>query len=70
VGYGFSAFIEIFKKHMGSHYMSGHEDGLRRFFESIRSDIPRILSRTNDARMVFEGQKQAIYPPPKDKTTP
>lgn len=63
VGYGYTSFIDTFKKHMGSHYMSGHEDGLKRFFESIRGNIPRILGRTDDAREVFEGTKLAVHPP-------
>lgn len=63
VGYGFQSFIDTFKKHMGTHYMQGHEDGMKRFFESIRGSIPGILSRTDDARAVFEGSKKAIHPP-------
>lgn len=59
VGYGFKSFIETFKKHMGESYMRGHEDGLQRFFESIRGHIPSILQRANDAREVFDGTKYA-----------
>lgn len=55
VGYGFAPFLDTFKKHMGESYMRGHENGLRRFFETIRGQIPPILSRANDARAVFEG---------------
>lgn len=40
-----------------------HEDGYKRFFESIRGSIPAILSRTDDARDVFDGMKKAIHPP-------
>lgn len=63
VGYGFQSFIDTFKKHMGTSYMAGHEDGCKRFFESIRGSIPAILSRADDARAVFDGTKKAIHPP-------
>lgn len=59
VGYGFKGFIETFKKHMGESYMRGHEDGLQRFFESVRGQIPGILARADDARDVFDGKKDA-----------
>ncbi len=59
VGYGFVGFITAFKKHMGESYMAGHEDGLKRFFESIRANIPAILDRATQARAVFEGLKVA-----------
>ena len=62
VGYGFDSFIAAFKKNLGESYMRGHEDGLRRFFEAIRRDIPGILSRTDDAREVFDGKKVAARP--------
>jgi hypothetical protein len=63
VGYGFEAFLSAFQKHMGTHYMHGHEDGLKRFFESTRANVAPILRRADDARAVFTGQKIATIPP-------
>ena len=62
VGYGYKSFIETFKKHLGEHYMCGHENGLRRFFESIGGIVSPILSRADDARAVFDGKKIAAEP--------
>jgi hypothetical protein len=63
VGYGYGSFIETFRKHLGESYMRGHEDGLKRFFESIGGQVAPILRRADDARAVFEGQKVASRPP-------
>ncbi len=62
-GYGIDAFLKVFYT-LGRHYMEPHEDGLRSLFEAIRgnSGILSVLSRTDDARAVFEGQKVAIRP--------
>lgn len=62
VGYGFKQFLSTFQKHLGESYMRGHENGLRRFFESIGAVVSPILSRADDARAVFDGKKNAIFP--------
>lgn len=61
VGYGFESFITTFKKHMGEAYMRGHEDGLKRFFESVRGIVGPAISRVTDARMAFDGMKEIAY---------
>ncbi|HTJ77690.1 MAG TPA: hypothetical protein VL357_01720 [Rariglobus sp.] len=53
VGYGSEGFLKMFYEHLGSHYMKPNEAGLISLFESIRRDVPPILSRTDDARKVF-----------------
>ncbi len=53
VGYGDDAFIEHFKKNLGTHYIRDHEEGLRSFFKSIRGAMPGILHRTDAARKAF-----------------
>lgn len=63
VGYGVEAFLGTFYVHMGRHYLEPHEAGLRSLFQSVGEQIPRILSRTDDARAVFEGKKRAIKDP-------
>lgn len=61
VGYGWDGFISTFKKHMGESYVRGHEDGLKRFFESVRQFVPAILYRTDSAAAVFRGEKEANW---------
>ena len=62
VGYGFKSFLTTFQKHLGESYMRGHENGLRRFFESIGGIVSPILARADDARAVFDGKKIAAEP--------
>jgi hypothetical protein len=60
VGYGDDAFIAAFKESLGRAYLDGHEDGLRRFFASVREWLPQYLLRANAAREMFDkplGQK-------------
>lgn len=63
VGYGSDAFLKVFYEKMGKHYMQPHEAGLRSLFESVRQVVPGILSRTDDARRVFTGERIASRPP-------
>ena len=52
-GYGDDAFIEMFYKNLGKHYLEPHEKHLREFLKSIRSNASPILSRTDAARKAF-----------------
>ncbi|ROR25136.1 hypothetical protein EC845_1176 [Comamonas sp. BIGb0124] len=52
-GYGFMAFLDVFYKHMGRHYLEPHEEGLRSLFEVIKTDLPPILHRLDAARQAF-----------------
>ena len=54
VGYGDDAFIKQFYDFLGKSYLEPHEQGLRKFFKSIRDQIPQMLGKINDARRVFE----------------
>lgn len=53
-GYGDDAFIKMFYKEMGQHYMKPYEAGLREFLQTVRSFAPSIIRRTDDARKAFE----------------
>ena len=53
VGYGFDAFIKVFKENLGSHYMEGYEKDLKAFFEDIRENVPSVLQRLDLARKTF-----------------
>ena len=54
VGYGDDAFIAAFKEKLGKAYLDDHEDGLRRFFQSIRQNVPPILERLKKAKEAFD----------------
>jgi hypothetical protein len=54
VGYGVDPFLEVFYAKMGRAYLEPHERGLRELFDSIRSTVPGVLSRADDAREAFE----------------
>lgn len=67
VGYGFEPFVKVFYEKMGEAYMKPHADGLRLLFESVREQVPPILARVRDARLVFDGSKQAVSLQPVDR---
>jgi hypothetical protein len=54
VGYGDDEFIKAFKENLGAYYMQHYEQGLRLFFKSIRTSIPLIIAKTDQARSIFE----------------
>lgn len=58
-GYGDDAFLEMFYKHLGKHYMTPHEAGLRRLFANIRQVAPRALSDLHTARQLMRQNKEA-----------
>lgn len=53
-GYGDDAFAKAFYEHLGKAYMQKHEQGLMRFLNSIRSQMPGVLSRIDAARNAFK----------------
>lgn len=67
-GYGWKSFIDTFQKYMGTHYTREHLEGGKLFFESIRTCVMPILKRTDDARAVFTGEKEARHPPKPEAT--
>ena len=52
--YGDDAFVEVFYEKLGKAYMQKHEQGLRRFLNSIRSQMPGVLGRIDSARKAFQ----------------
>ncbi len=57
-GYGADAFLKVFYKYMGEHYMRPHEAGLRSLFATI-GGLRYGLQQSHKARRVFHGQEQA-----------
>jgi hypothetical protein len=55
VGYNYDSFLNLFKEGMGKAYIerADAQEGLRRFFESCRKEIPQFLSRLDSARKEF-----------------
>jgi hypothetical protein len=49
-GYGTDAFIEAFYDKLGKAYMVKHEQGLRRFLDSIRSIVRPAMAAADKAR--------------------
>jgi hypothetical protein len=38
-GYGADAFLDVFKKNLGTAYIRNHEDGIRSLFKAIGRDV-------------------------------
>ncbi len=54
MGYGVEDFIKVFYEHLGKHYLSPYEDGLRRLFSSnTRAVLNAVLSRKDKATAAF-----------------
>lgn len=56
-GYGVDAFVAAFYDKLGEAYMRKHEAGLRDFLRTVRSQIPKILSKVDRAHAAFEEEK-------------
>ena len=52
-GYGADAFLRVFYKEMGQHYLKPHEAGLRSLFETIQAELPPIINRLDAAKQAF-----------------
>lgn len=59
-GYGDDAFIKHFYEKLGKAYMRDHEQGLRAFLKSIRSEVAPILSRATLAREAFHKTRTSV----------
>lgn len=60
VGYGTKAFLECFYKHMGEHYLKPHEEGVYSLFDTISREIKPHLTKMDDCRDIFLGNKVAV----------
>ena len=57
IGYGDDAFLKVFYR-LGTHYMEPHEQGLRKFFATLREVVPSALSRMAEAQKAWRGEKK------------
>ena len=52
--YGADNFLEVFYKHIGRHYLSPHEAGVRSLFKHVRGEIGSELYKIDSARKAIE----------------
>lgn len=57
-GYGDDAFIKAFYEHLGKSYMEKHEQGLRRFLQTIRTAVAPGLHDIQEARQLLENRRK------------
>lgn len=50
VGYGFDAFIKVFKEKLGSHYISPYEADAKKMFEDTRQELGRQLHAIDEVK--------------------
>lgn len=62
ISYGDKAFLKVFYEHLGKTYLHPHEAGVRSLFASIKEQLGIVLSRGDDARRVFNGERIAMAP--------
>ena len=58
--YGDRAFLKMFYEHLGKTELYPHEAGVRSLFKSVNEQVGDLLSRTDDARKVFDGARVAV----------
>lgn len=63
VGYGDNAFLDVFGKQLGEHYMRDHEGGLRDFFATVRTQILPGLSQIDRLRKCISDPNASRLPP-------
>lgn len=62
VGYGDNAFLDVFEKHLGAHYMRDHESGLRDFFATVRTQVLPGLAQIDRLRKSIAETKPTPAP--------
>lgn len=54
--YGTPEFLNTFYKNLGEHDLKPNEAGLKSLFETVKSELPKHLSRAEDARRAWDGE--------------
>lgn len=54
VGYGYKAFMEVFKEKLGKACIEKHEKGCQSLFETISKEMPQHLSKFQRVRKAFQ----------------
>lgn len=55
--YGSKSFLEGYYKQLGKSYLQPHETGVISLFETIRSNLPKKLSKIQEICDVFQNAK-------------
>lgn len=58
--YGSKQFLKCFYEHLGKAYLEEYESGIESLFETIKQELPQHLSRADDVRSVWKGDKVAV----------
>lgn len=59
-GYDPKRFLEVFYSEIGRSYLEPHAGGIHSLFESVAAQLPPILRRMDEARKLFNGDKQQL----------
>lgn len=60
VGYGTKAFLEIFYKYLGTHYLKPHEKGIISLFETIKKELPGHIYNVEKARGLLRNNNKQL----------
>lgn len=55
-GYGIDSFLETFYHKMGRSYLEPYEQGLRSLFITIRTELPKHISKCEKVKEVIKGK--------------
>lgn len=58
LSYDVESFLKVFYEKMGEVYLQKHEKGVRSLFATARQPLAIFLNRTDQARKVFEDDKE------------
>lgn len=61
VGYGFKNFIEVFKKNLGSHYISPYEKVAEKMFNDTRQELGFQLHAIDEVKKAIENINNKEY---------
>jgi hypothetical protein len=59
-GYGADSFLKVFYEHLGKHYMTPNEQGLRDLFATLRPQCADAISRVDAARKAFQHERYTV----------
>ncbi len=58
--YGTDSFLKSFYKTLGQEALKPHESGIMSLFDTIKQELPKHLTKADDIRDVWRGDKQAV----------
>ena len=61
VGYGFDAFIKVFKEKLGSHYISPYENSAKKMFEDTKRELGYQLHAIDEVKKAIKNINNKDY---------